>query len=51
VVVLLLIVVSCAPWLVAIAWIVRRHGLGVLLPRDDVAASYGDLARRRSAVS
>jgi hypothetical protein len=46
-----LIVISCAPWLVAIAWIVRRHGLHLLFPQDDVVASYGDFARRRSAVS
>jgi hypothetical protein len=41
--------VCSAPWLVAIAWIVRRHGLHVLLPRDDVPLSFGELARRRAA--
>jgi hypothetical protein len=47
-----MIVVCCAPWLVAIGWIVHRHGLGVLFPQDGSVASYGDhLARRRSAVS
>jgi hypothetical protein len=48
---MLVALVACAPWLVAIAWIVHRHGLGVVLPRDEVVASYGDLARRRSTVS
>jgi hypothetical protein len=41
--------VSIAPWLVALAWIVRRHGLRMLIPRDDVPVSFGELARRRTA--
>jgi hypothetical protein len=47
-----MVAICCAPWLVAIAWIVHRHGLRVLFPQDDAGASYGDhLARRRSTVS
>ena len=45
-----MILICCAPWLAAIAWIVRRHGLGVLLPKDDLPESFGELARRRTAV-
>jgi hypothetical protein len=47
---MLVALVACAPWLVAIAWIVRRHGLGVLLPRDDVPSSFGDRVQRRARV-
>jgi hypothetical protein len=41
----------CAPWLVAVAWIVHRHGRGILFPRDDVPVSFGELARRRTVGS
>ena len=46
-VVVLLIAICCAPWLAAIAWIVHRHGLSLLIPRDDVPISFGDMQRRR----
>jgi hypothetical protein len=39
--------VCCAPWLVAIAWFVRRHGLQLLIPHDDVPVSFGELQRPR----
>jgi hypothetical protein len=45
-----LILVCCAPWLVTIAWIVRRHGLRLLFPQDDAVASYGDFVGRRAGV-
>jgi hypothetical protein len=45
-----MIAICCAPWLAAIAWIVRRHGLGLLLPRDDVPTSFGDELQRRARV-
>jgi hypothetical protein len=42
--------VFAAPWLVAIAWFVHRHGVELLLPKDELPASFGELARRRAAV-
>jgi len=42
----LLIAICCAPWLAAIAWIVYRHGLALLFPRDDLPISFGDMQRR-----
>jgi hypothetical protein len=45
--VVLMVAICCAPWLLAIAWIVHRHGLGLLIPRDDVPMSFGDLQRPR----
>jgi hypothetical protein len=45
--VVLMVAICCAPWLAAIAWMVHRHGLGLLIPRDDVPASFGDLQRPR----
>jgi hypothetical protein len=45
--VVLLVSICCAPWLAAIAWIVHRHGLDLLFPRDDVPISFGNLQRRR----
>jgi len=45
--VVLMVAISCAPWVVAIAWIVHRHGLGLLFPRDDLPVSFGELQRRR----
>jgi len=46
-----MISICCAPWIVAIAWIVRRHGSSLLFPRDDVPVSYGERARRRAVGS
>ena len=46
-----MILICCAPWLAAIAWIVRRHGLSLLFPRDEVPVSFGELARRRTVGS
>jgi hypothetical protein len=46
-----MIAICCAPWVVAIGWIVRRHGLHLLFPRDDVPGSFADLQRHRSTVS
>jgi len=40
-----------APWLLGIAWIVGRQGFRLLVPRDDVPASFGEHARRRSVIS
>jgi hypothetical protein len=40
-----------APWLIAIAWIVYRHGLALLVPKDELPASFGELVRRRAAPS
>jgi hypothetical protein len=48
--VVLMIAICCAPWLVAIGWIVHRHGLSLLLPRDDVPGSFGDQLQRRARV-
>jgi hypothetical protein len=45
--VVLLVAICCAPWLAAIAWIVHRHGLDLLFPRDDLPTSFGDLQRHR----
>jgi hypothetical protein len=45
--VVLMIAICCAPWLVAIAWIVHRHGLDLLFPRDDLPTSFGELQRPR----
>jgi hypothetical protein len=45
-----MVAICCAPWLVAIAWIVHRGGFRVLFPQDDVG-SYGDHLQRRSTVS
>jgi hypothetical protein len=50
-VVVTMIAICSAPWVLAIAWIAWRHGLRLLVPQDDAVPSYGDLARRRSAVS
>jgi hypothetical protein len=47
---MLLSLLFAAPWLVAIAWVVRRKGLSVLFPRDHVSPSFGELARRRAAI-
>ena len=44
---MLMVSIFCAPWLVAIAWIVHRHGLHVLFPDDDLPISFGDLQRHR----
>jgi hypothetical protein len=43
----LMVSIFCAPWVVAIAWIVHRHGLDLLFPRDDLPMSFGDLQRHR----
>jgi hypothetical protein len=44
------VVLAIGPWLAAIAWIVHRNGLHVLLPHDaDDLPSAGELARRRLA--
>jgi hypothetical protein len=48
---MLVSLIVCAPWLVGIAWVVHRHGLRVLLPRDDVPVSFGERARRRAVGS
>jgi hypothetical protein len=45
--VVLMVAIFCAPWLAAIAWIVHRHGLGLLFPRDELPASFGELQRPR----
>ena len=45
--VVLMIAICCAPWLLAIAWIVHQHGLGLLFPRDDLPISFGELQRHR----
>ena len=42
--------IAAAPWVVGIAWVVHRNGLGLLLPKDQVPPSFGDVMRRRSAV-
>jgi hypothetical protein len=42
-----MIAICCAPWVAAIAWIVRRHGLGLLFPRDDAPVSFSELQRQR----
>jgi hypothetical protein len=39
-----------APWVLAIAWLVKRHGFRILVPEDDVPMSYGERASRRAAV-
>jgi hypothetical protein len=48
--VVLMVSIFCAPWVVAIAWIVHRHGLHLLFPRDDLPVSYGEHSQRRTAV-
>jgi hypothetical protein len=45
--VVLMVAICLAPWLAAIAWIVHRHGLYLLVPHDDVPPSFGDLQRPR----
>jgi len=45
-----MIAICCAPWVAAIAWIVHRHGLGLLLPRDEAPTSFGDHMQHRSRV-
>ena len=42
--------IAAAPWVVGIAWVVHRNGLGLLLPKDQVPPSFGELARRRVVV-
>jgi hypothetical protein len=46
-VIVLMIAICCAPWLLAIAWIVHRHGLSLLFPHDDLPTSFSDLQRPR----
>jgi hypothetical protein len=45
--VVLMVAIFCAPWLLAIAWLVHRHGLALLIPRDDAPMSFGALQQRR----
>ena len=40
---MLMVSIFCAPWLLGIAWVVRRHGLDLLIPRDGLPPSFGDL--------
>ena len=44
---MLMVAICCAPWLLAIAWTVHRHGLDLLFPRDELPMSFGELQRPR----